>query len=251
MASSAPLARGLGLDGKRVLVTGAASGIGQSTALLLAELGAELRLTDVAPLGDTQAGVEALGGVCECLEGDLTDEAFLTRLAEEREIFALAHCAGVFSREGWRPDLSPRDRFALLMEVNVRAPLVLASACMEQMARRGEGYIVLTGSAAGRNGGGVGGGTPADYAASKGAVHTLVRTLSRRGVGRNVLVNGVAPGPVATPLAQGLEFPPSSLPLGRMGQPRELAWPIAFLCSPAASYISGAVLDVNGGAFVG
>lgn len=240
----------LGLEGKRILVTGAASGIGQATTWLLAGLGAELRLADVASLEATRKGVEERGGAYEVLEGDLTDEDYLGRLAAT-EPFALAHCAAAFSREGWRPDLTPRERFALLMEVNVRGPMLLALACIDGMAARGEGFIVLTGSAAGRNGGGIGGGTPADYAASKGAVHTLVRSLSRRAVGKNVLVNGVAPGPVATPLSKGLDFPPEALPLGRIGRPEEIAWPIAFLCSPAASFISGAVLDVNGGAFVG
>lgn len=244
-------AGGLKLYGRHVLVTGAASGIGQATARILAHLGADLFLTDVADLAETQAQVEALGANSTCITGDLTEDDFLHRLVAEAKPFAFAHCAAVFSRDSWRPDLSEKARFDLLMQVNVRVPMVLASACIESMASRGGGFIVLVGSAAGRNGGGIGGGTPIDYAASKGAVHTLVRSLSRRGVGYNVLVNGVAPGPVETPLARGLDFPPASLPLGRIGQPEELAWPIAFLCSPAASFISGAVLDVNGGAFVG
>lgn len=242
---------GLDLRGKRVLVTGAASGIGQATARILARLGADLVLTDVAPLAETQKQIEALGLRSTPIQGDLTDDEFLKDLVERARPFSFAHCAAVFSRDTWRPELSAKARFDLLMQVNVRAPMILASACIESMAERGGGFIVLVGSAAGRNGGGIGGGTPIDYAASKGAVHTLVRSLSRRGVGRNVLVNGVAPGPVETPLARGLDFPPESLPLGRIGQPEELAWPIAFLCSPAASFISGAVLDVNGGAFVG
>lgn len=238
-------------EGRRVLVTGAARGIGQATAIVLAELGADLLLTDVVSMAETLARVQASGGGAECRQGDLDDDGFLRSLTDAQPLFALAHCAGVFPRQDWRLDLTDRERFHLIMDVNVRAPLLLASACLDRMAERRQGFIVLVGSAAGRNGGGIGGGTPAEYAASKGAVHTLVRTLSRRAVGSNVLVNGVAPGPVATPLSHGLEFPPSSLPLGRIGRAEELAWPIAFLCSPAASYISGAVLDVNGGAFVG
>lgn len=241
----------LGLEGKRVLVTGAASGIGRATARLLARLGAELVLTDVSSLADVEAETRSEGATVVAKPGDLADESFLRTLADEDAVFALANCAAVFSREGWRSDLSSGDRFDLLMRINVRAPLFLGNALVDTFGRRGGGFIVLVGSAAGRNGGGVAGGTPMDYAASKGAVHTLVRSLSRRGVSQNVLVNGVAPGPVDTPLAKGLPFAASALPLGRMGHADEIAWPIAFLCSPAASYISGAVLDVNGGAFVG
>jgi len=120
------------------------------------------------------------------------------------------------------------------------------------MAANGAGYVVLVGSAAGRHGGTSldGGLEYATYAASKGGLHTLVRWLARRAVKKNVLVNGVAPGMVQTPLFASVTLKPDGLPLGRFGQPDELAWPIALLCSPAASFISGAVLDVNGGAFV-
>ncbi len=246
-----PAVPNLGLAGKRVLLTGAASGIGRATAGLLARLGAELVLADVSPLDDVAQDARRGGAAVTTRIGDLANDDFLQALAREDAIFAFANCAAVFSRDGWRSDLSDEDRFSLLMRINVRAPMVLGDALIDRLGSRGGGFIVLVGSAAGRNGGGIAGGTPMDYAASKGAVHTLVRSLSRRGVGQNVLVNGVAPGPVDTPLAQGLPFAPSALPLGRMGRAEEIAWPIAFLCSPAASYISGAVLDVNGGAFVG
>jgi 3-oxoacyl-[acyl-carrier protein] reductase len=109
--------------------------------------------------------------------------------------------------------------------------------------------LVLVGSVAGRTGG-TSVNTPPDYAASKGAVHALVKWLSRQGIRRGVLVNAVAPGPVETPMTRGFDAA-GGLPLGRLGKPEELAWPIAFLCTPAASYLSGAILDVNGGAFVG
>jgi len=136
-----------------------------------------------------------------------------------------------------------------VMDINVRVPLMLASAAIDHMAEDGGGSIVLVGSVAGRTGG-TSVNTPPDYAASKGAVHALVKWLSRQAVGQGVLVNGVAPGPVQTPMTTGFTSG-AQLPLGRMGRPEELAWPIAFLCTPAASYFSGAILDVNGGAFVG
>ena len=114
---------------------------------------------------------------------------------------------------------------------------------------QGGGNIVLVGSVAGRTGG-TSVSTPPDYSASKGAVHALVKWLSRNAVSQGVLVNAVAPGPVETPMTRGFTMAPQ-LPMQRMGRPEELAWPIAFLCTAAASYFSGAVLDVNGGAFVG
>ena len=80
---------------------------------------------------------------------------------------------------------------------------------------------------------------------------TLVRWLSRRAVGHNVLVNGVAPGIVATPLSATLKIDTSILPMKRIAEPAELGWPIAMMCTPMASFISGAIVDVNGGMFVG
>jgi 3-oxoacyl-[acyl-carrier protein] reductase len=81
-------------------------------------------------------------------------------------------------------------------------------------------------------------------------VHALVKWMSRNAVGRGVMVNAVAPGPVQTAMTRNSNMG-HTLPLGRMGHAEELAWPIAFLCSAGASYMSGAILDVNGGAFVG
>ena len=81
---------------------------------------------------------------------------------------------------------------------------------------------------------------------SKGAIHSFVRWSSRRGAPHNVLVNAVAPGPVRTPMTAGQTFDNARFPLGRMAQAEEIAGPLVFLVSPAASYISGAVLDING-----
>jgi NAD(P)-dependent dehydrogenase (short-subunit alcohol dehydrogenase family) len=114
------------------------------------------------------------------------------------------------------------------------------------MERR-RGRIVLVGSLAGRMGGLIAG---PHYVASKGAVHALVKWLARQAAPHNVLVNGVAPASVETPLMQGQPVDLARIPLGRMGQPEEVAGPIAFLCSAAASYVCGVVLDVNGGVYM-
>jgi 3-oxoacyl-[acyl-carrier protein] reductase len=239
----------LSLQGRRVLVTGAASGIGRATALALAQLGAEVVLSDRAALADVQAEVEASGGACTAQQGDLTSDAFIDSLFAGGRIHALAHCAAILEGRNWREDRNWHERFQRVMDINVRVPLTLAGTAIDHMGGHGGGSIVLIGSVAGRTGG-TSLSTPPDYSASKGAVHALVKWLSRQAVGRGVLVNGVAPGPVQTPMTTGF-VAGTQLPLGRMGRPDELAWPIAFLCTPAASYFSGAILDVNGGTFVG
>ena len=245
------LPKALALEGRRVLVTGAASGIGQAACVCLAELGAQLMLTDRSGLEETATQVVEAGGVQPlCVQGDLTDASLQARLLKHGPFFALASAAGVF---GGRPGMSPQESFDFVLGINVRATMQLASACVDQMIRQGEGYVVLVGSAAGRNGGGLPNDSQeyAAYAASKGGVHTLVRWLSRRAVGHGVLVNGVAPGIVATPLSATLKVDTSILPMKRVARPEELGWPIALLCTPAASFTSGAILDVNGGMFVG
>jgi len=247
--SSVPLPSALDLRGRRAVVTGAASGIGRATATVLAQLGADLLLTDRAPLADICAEIERTGATCTCAQGDLTSDAFIATLLGGGRVHALAHCAAILDSRNWREDPDWHQRFHRVMDVNVRVPLNLTAAAIDHMAGHGGGSIVLVGSVAGRTGG-TSNFTPPDYAASKGAVHALVKWLSRQAIGRGVLVNGVAPGPVQTPMTTGFTSG-AQLPLGRMGRPEELAWPIAFLCTPAASYFSGAILDVNGGAFVG
>ncbi len=247
--SSTSLPTALDMRGRRALVTGAASGIGRATAIVLAQLGADLLLADRAPMTETRAEVERMGATCSADQGDLTSDAFIASLFANGRVHAVAHCAAILEGRNWREDRNWHERFHRVMDVNVRVPLTLTTAAMDHMADHGGGSIVLVGSVAGRTGG-TSVNTPPDYSASKGAVHALVKWLSRQAISRGVLVNGIAPGPVQTSMTTGFTSG-SQLPLGRLGRPEELAWPIAFLCTPAASYFSGAILDVNGGAFVG
>ena len=239
----------LSLHNKHALVTGAASGIGRATALTLAALGAHVVITDRSSLDETEAAVTGAGGSCTAVLGDLTDDAVIASFFAGQRIHAVAHCAGILAWQPWHEDKDWHDRFHKVMDVNVRVPLQLGWAAIEHMASHGGGHVVLVGSVAGKTGG-TSLTTPPDYSASKGAVHALVKWLSRNAVGRGVLVNAVAPGPVETAMTRGFNLGPT-LPMGRIGRPEELAWPIAFLCTAASSYMSGAILDVNGGAFVG
>jgi 3-oxoacyl-[acyl-carrier protein] reductase len=249
-ARTLPLPKALSLAGRRIVVTGAASGIGRATARCAAELGADLLLTDRASLTEIAAEVAAMGANVDTFEGDLTADGFTEQLMARGPIDGLAHCAGILGRKPLLASDNPRRRFQQTMDVNVMVPIELGSAMIEHMAARGGGSIVLIGSVAGRTGG-TSLSTPIDYAASKGALHVVVRWLSRNAVGRGVLVNGVAPGPVQTAMTAGNTLDPTKLPRGRMGQPEEIAWMISMLLTPAASYVSGAILDCNGGSYVG
>lgn len=231
------------LSGMRIALTGAAGGIGGATARLCARLGAEVVLSDLeapAALGDELAALGRLGGAHAL---DVRDRAAVEAFAAEAgAVDALIDCAAIcppgdWQDPGWDWEL---DR---VFAINLKGPVNLARAFMPGMAARGGGRIALIGSVAGRLGGLRSG---AHYAISKGGIHAFVRWLAKRGAADNVLINAVAPAPVDTSMIVPLGLDPADLPLKRFARPEEIAAPLAFLCSPAASYITGAVLDING-----
>lgn len=232
------------LAGRRVLVTGAASGIGAATARVCAGLGADTILVDVA---DASALAQELPRAA-AHRADLASREEVERLlAAVGPVDAVVASAAVCPWDDWL-DEGWDETFARVMQVNVLGPIRLARAALPLLAACGRGRMVLVGSLAGRTGGLIAG---PHYVASKGGVHALVRWLARRAAPLGVLVNGVAPASIETPMMQGRPVELGRIPLGRMGRAEEVAWPIAFLCSDAASYVCGVVLDVNGGVFMG
>ena len=240
----------LSLEGKKVIVTGAASGIGRACAFAAIELGAKVLINDRTSLDEVAAELRAQGGDVETLQGDLTEPGLIDKLIAHGPIYGLAHCAGILGRTPLHDLDDPRERFMETMDVNVRVPVDLGIALTDHMAENGGGAIVMIGSVAGRTGG-TSLSTPIDYSASKGAVHVVIRWLSRRAVGKGVLINGIAPGPIDTPMTVGNTTIADQLPTGRKGRPDEMAWMVMMLLTPAASYVSGAILDCNGGSYVG
>ncbi len=177
----------------------------------------------------------------------MTDRAAVERLLTEAgAIDAMIVCSGICPFDDWMA-ADWDEVYERTNAVNVKGTVNCVRAALPPMMERGRGRIVLVGSLAGRTGGLLSG---PHYVASKGAIGALVRWFARIGAPRNVLVNGVAPGPVNTGMIAGRSLNLASIPLGRIADPEELAGPIAFLCSPAASYICGAMLDVNGGVYM-
>ncbi|VTU27137.1 SDR family NAD(P)-dependent oxidoreductase [Variovorax sp. PBL-E5] len=233
------------LRGERILVTGAGGAIGGATARVCAALGAELFIADLtAPT----ALAEELKARAASLDNTKREDVNAL-LKDIGEIDALIDTSGYYVKGDW---LDGGDEWEALFErtmaVNVKGPVNLLRAVLPGMMKRGSGRIVLTSSMAARNAGSTLAVEPA-YAASKGGLSALVRYFARQAAASGVVVNGVAPGPILTPLLLSAKqpFTVDQYPMQRLGQPEEIGWPAAFLASRGASFTTGAVLDVNGG----
>jgi NAD(P)-dependent dehydrogenase (short-subunit alcohol dehydrogenase family) len=230
------------LQNRRVLVVGGTSGIGAGTALRFAQLGASVLAAGLQASGEHAPVHERV----RCVELDVTDAAAMqSMLAEERSIDVLVHCAGI-SRDRAEYDL---EVFEHVLAVNLTSIMRACSAAMPALIQA-RGAVVNVASMFSTFGSAD---RPA-YAASKGGVVQLTKSLAQAYAPAKVRVNAVAPGWIATPLSEALRRDEEAsrrimdrTPLGHWGEPADVADAIVFLCSPAARYITGVTLPVDGG----
>ena len=235
------------LEDQKILITGASGGIGSATARVCAELGASLVLVDLSKPVALARELGAGGTNVTSYGFDVRNRAAVEEaIAASGALDALIANAGYCPWDDWEDD-GWDDAFSTTVDVNLLGPIHFARAVLPGMTARGKGKMVLVSSVAGRMGGLK---ASPHYVAAKGGVNALVKWLARKGAPHGVLVNAVAPGATVSAMTESQSFDVSGIPLGRLALPADIAWPIAFLCSEAANYISGTILDVNGGVYM-
>jgi len=245
------------LTGKVALVTGASSGIGAATAILLADLGARVAIGYHGnPEGAEQvrSKIVGAGGKAIAVRADVTKADEIVSLASAvtgqlGPIDILINNAGSLMQRMRILEVK-EESWDEIQDLNLKSAVLCSQAVTPSMIGRKRGAIVNVSSIAGRNGGGPG---ASAYASAKGGLISFTKALAKELAPQGVRVNAVSPGVIETPFHERFSTPEmmrnfvTAIPLGRVGTPMECANVIAFLASDAASFVIGETIEVNGG----
>jgi 3-oxoacyl-[acyl-carrier protein] reductase len=250
------------ITGKIAVVTGGARDIGRAVCLELARNGADVVVNyhgSEAQAAATVGEIQALGRRAIALRADVTRKSELERLTAEALSFGKGHIdilvnnAGGLIKRAKLGELT-EDLIEDVLRLNFTSVLLACQAVIPHMVEQGGGRVINISSIAGHNGGAA---TTPHYGPAKAAVSNLARTLTKEFAGKGVTINSVAPGVIANAFHE-VHTPPDAMaalvktiPIGRAGTNEDVAGVVAFLASPAAAYLTGEVIHVNGGMYFG
>jgi 3-oxoacyl-[acyl-carrier protein] reductase len=244
------------LNGKIALVTGGAQGIGRAIALALAREGARVAISDInlEKAKETCREIEALGKEALAVGGSVAEAKDAEAMVEKTvEAFGgldiLVNNAGI-TRDGILLRMKEED-WDLVLDVNLKGAFHCTKASLRALIKRKGGKIINIASVTGQ----MGNAGQANYAASKAGLLGLTKSAAREYASRNIQVNAVAPGFIDTAMSQAIpqkerEMLIKAIPMERLGTPEDIAEAVLFLASPASDYITGQVVNVNGGMFM-
>jgi len=243
----------MNLTGKVAIVTGSGRGIGRAIVLKLAGAGADIVVNDIneASLGEVVAEIKALGRKALAVPADVSSAADVTRLvdtaaAEFKHIDILVNNAGV-TRDNLVMRMSDED-WDTVLAIDLKSAFLCTRAVLRPMLRQRWGRIVSIASVVGI----IGNAGQANYAAAKAGIIAFTRSVAKEVASRGITANAVAPGYIATAMTKALDDKQTDellklVPIGEPGTPQDVAEAVAFLASEEARYITGQVLNVDGG----
>ncbi|MDF2961093.1 MAG: short-chain dehydrogenase [Paenibacillus sp.] len=244
-------------ENKVVWVTGSSTGIGRAAALAFAEHGADTIIhcnSSVDEARKLEEEIQSRGRKCLLVQGDVANrlqvEAMVARIDETfGRLDVLINNAGALIQRARLEDLD-EDLWDRIINVNLKSVYLVTKAALPLLKRSAKGRVINVTSVAARNGGGFG---SIAYGAAKGGVSTMTRGLAKDFIEYNITVNAIAPGVITTPFHDRFTPPDiraktlSGIPMGREGTPEETVGAALFLASPYSDYITGEIIEVNGG----